>query len=176
MHMHIWSVNKHQLFLCWLFFHSEKCGIRDLSFLPEDSSGLERLQTTQQKKFCGPKQWTINNIVALIWIILCSCKFDRSNWTKEEEKNSFKHQNPKKIKAILNERNANGIYCNHREGKKKVQIMKRPELELNDVSEELYRTFFAWFSIFVNILVKEKKKISKPVTPRSNKKLKKEKK
>lgn len=47
----------------------------------------------------------------------------------------------KKIKVILNERSANGIYCNHKEGEKKVQIMKRPELGLNDASEELYKTF-----------------------------------
>lgn len=43
---------------------------------------------------------------------------------------------------ILNERSANGIYCNHRKGEKKVWIMKGPELGLNDVSEELYKNIF----------------------------------
>lgn len=42
------------------------------------------------QKFCSLRQWSVNNIVALIWVILCGCKFDRSNWTKEEEKNSCK--------------------------------------------------------------------------------------
>lgn len=53
--------------------------------------------------------------------------------------------------------------------------MKRPELELNDVSEELYKSTFCLVQYFCKYMGQGKKP-SKSVTPRPNKKFKKEKK
>jgi len=42
------------------------------------------------------------------------------------------------MKDILNKKRAKGIHCNHRKEEKRGGIMKRPELELSDLSGELY--------------------------------------
>lgn len=83
------------------FFPSREMGDERSEFLSWGPQLTWTITDHSAQKFCGPKQWTVNNIVVLIRIILCDCKFDRPNWTKEEENNNCKQHNPRKIKRFL---------------------------------------------------------------------------